>query len=112
MIAGVARAIEYRNGDGKLSYQPAGGVSLSGSKTLFKKDKLVFQGTYGKGISRYLVSFGGGGWDAVPEDGNLKLVPIYGGYAGYQYFFGKKKYDTRETNHFSSTLVYGYVQVR
>jgi len=111
-IGAVARAIEYRNAKNKITYKPAGGVNISGSQEFFGKDLLVFQATYGQGISRYLVSFGGGGWDAVPDlKGNLELVPIYGGYVGYQFFYGKKKWDTRENNHFSSTFVYGYVQL-
>ena len=111
-LAAVARAIEYRNATNKLVYQPAGGVNISGSQEFFGKDVLVYQATYGQGISRYLVSFGGGGWDAIPDTkGNLDLVPIYGGYIGYQLFYGKKKWETREENHFSSTFVYGYVQL-
>lgn len=111
-LSAVARAIEYQNAQNKITYQPAGGINISGSQHFFGKDLLVYQATYGQGISRYLVSFGGGGWDAVPDlNGNLELVPIHGGYIGYQYFYGKKKWDTRETNHFSSTFVYGYVQL-
>jgi hypothetical protein len=111
-IAGVGRFIEYKNGAQKTVYKLGGGFSLSGSQLVFGRDKLIFQAAYGHGISRYLVSFGGGGWDAVPDgQGNLGLVPIYGGYVGYQYYWGKKNYDTRAHNHFSSTFVYGYVQL-
>tara|TARA_R110002050_G_scaffold286088_1_gene436075 strand:- start:19710 stop:20894 length:1185 start_codon:yes stop_codon:yes gene_type:complete len=110
-IAGVARAIEYKNA-GNSQYVFGGGFSASGSQILFGRDKFIYQAAYGYGISRYLVSFGGGGWDAVPNThGDLKLVPIYGGYIGYQYYWGKKNYDKRENNHFSSTVVYGYVQL-
>lgn len=110
-IAAVGRAIEYKNA-GEKKYVYGGGFSASGSQKVFGRDKIVYQAAYGQGISRYLVSFGGGGWDAVPNNkGDLKLVPIYGGYIGYQYFWGKKNYDKRSHNHFSSTLVYGYVQL-
>ena len=109
-IAGVARAIEYVNGNNSTVYKLAGGFSASGGQRLFGRDKLTYQVAYGKGISRYLVSFGGGGWDAVPDgEGNLGLVPIYGGYVGYELFWGKKNYNNRDRNHFSSTFVYGYV---
>lgn len=109
-IAGVGRAIEYRNATNNTVFKLGGGFSGSGSQTLFERDKLIYQVAYGYGISRYLVSFGGGGWDAVPDgNGNLNLVPIYGGYVGYQYVWGKKRYHTRNHNHFSSTFVYGYV---
>lgn len=111
-IAGVLRFIEYKNAVNKTVYKPGGGFSLSGSQKVFKRDKLIFQTAFGYGISRYLVSFGGGGWDAVPDgQGNLGLVPIYGGYVGYQHFWGAKSYESRKENHFSSTFVYGYVQL-
>ncbi len=111
-IAGVGRAIEYRNASQNTVYKIGGGFSGSGSQILFGRDKIIYQMAYGMGISRYLVSFGGGGWDAVPDGkGNLDLVPIYGGYVGYQLFWGKKKYASRDYNHFSSTFVYGYVNL-
>lgn len=111
-LAGVARAIEYKNATNKETIAFGGGFSASGSQTVFGRDKIIYQAAYGKGISRYLVSFGGGGWDAVPDTkGNLELVPIYGGYVGYQLFWGKKNYGNRSSNHFSSTFVYGYVQL-
>jgi len=110
-IAGVARAIEYKNA-GNKKYLFGGGFSASGSQKIFGRDVIVFQAAYGQGIARYLVSFGGGGWDAIPNTkGDLELVPIYGGYVGYQLFWGKKNYDNRTNHHFSSTFVYGYVQL-
>jgi len=111
-LGGVVRAIEYKNSKNGITYKPGGGINISGSQHIFGKDVLVYQATYGKGISRYLVSFGGGGWDAVPDSkGDLELVTIYGGYIGYQFFYGKKNWDNREKNHFSSTFVYGYAQL-
>ncbi len=111
-IAGVGRLIEYKNAKNETTHLLGGGLSASGSQKLFGRDILVYQGAYGVGISRYLVSFGGGGWDAVPNTkGDLALVPSYGGYIGYQLFWGKKKYALRENNHFSSTFVYGYVKL-
>ena len=111
-IAGVVRAIEYKNAENQNVYNVGGGFSASGMQKLFNRDILVYQAAYGHGISRYLVSFGGGGWDAVPDTkGNLDLVPIYGGYVGYQLFWGKKNYANRDHNHWSSTFVYGYVNL-
>ena len=111
-LAAVARAIEYKNGQNKKEVDIGGGFSASGSHTFFGRDLFVYQAAYGRGISRYLVSFGGGGWDAVPDTkGNLELVPVYGGYVGYQFFWGKKNYAKRDHDHFSSTFVYGYVHL-
>ncbi len=112
-IAGVARAIEYKNSLNNSNYTFGGGFSASGSQEVFGRDKLIYQAAIGTGIARYLVSFGGGGWDAVPNsNGELETVPIYGGYLGYQLYWGKKNYSNREHNHFSSTFVYGYVSLR
>lgn len=111
-IAGVVRAIEYKNAANKNIYNLGGGFSASGMQKIFKRDVLVYQAAYAYGISRYLVSFGGGGWDAVPDTKrNLDLVPIYGGYVSYQLFWGKKNYANRDLNHQSSTFVYGYVNL-
>ena len=108
----MARAIEYKNAANKNIYKLGGGFSASGMQKIFKKDVLVYQAAYGHGISRYLVSFSGGGWDAVPDTkGNLDLVPIYGGYIGYQLFWGKKNYANRDHNYWSSTFVDGYVNL-
>lgn len=58
----------------------------------------------GKGISRYLVSLGGSGWDAAPDsNGNLVALPVWGGYFSYQHYWGKSD--------FSSTTVLGYATV-
>lgn len=113
-IAGVARAIEYRNlATERSEYIFGYGFNLSGSQIMFERDKLIYQAAVGEGISRYLVSFGGGGWDALPNfEGELVPVPIYGGYIGYQHYWDGRDYSNPEESDWSSTFVYGYVELR
>ncbi len=112
-IATVGRVIEYKNVLHNRNYLIGGGTSISGSLQVNKDDKFIYQVAGGKGIARYLVSFGGGGWDAIPNhQGDLDLVPIAGGYLGYQHYWGKKSLESLEENHFSSTFVYGYVYLK
>lgn len=99
----VYRSLKYTNSSGDIKFTPGWGINLSGSLQVAKKDKLVYQGLVGSGVSRYLVSFGGSGWDAIPDlNGNLIANPVWGGYIGYQHYWAKKV---------SSTVVYGYAEI-
>jgi DcaP outer membrane protein len=102
-LGAVFRFIEYRDLNNKAKFTPGWGFNISGSQIAYKHDKLVYQVLVGTGISRYLVSFGGSGWDAIPDlQGNLSANPVWGGYIGYQHFWGE---------HTSSTFVYGYAEI-
>lgn len=111
-LAAVARTLEFKTDQNAIKHVLAGGFSLSGYQRLFKEDKIIYQAAYGHGISRYLVSFGGGGWDAVPDPDNNTIipVPIYGGYVGFQHFWNKKNIPLKR-NVLSSTFVYGVVDL-
>jgi hypothetical protein len=110
-LAGVARTLEYKTKNDAIGHVFAGGFSLSGYFRMFKYDKIIYQAAYGHGIARYLVSFGGGGWDAVPDStGTITPVPIYGGYVGYQHFWNKQGIENQK-NILSSTFVYGVVDL-
>lgn len=99
----VYRSLKYKDATNKIKYEPGYGISLSGSHNFTKNNKLVAQGLVGKGVSRYLVSFGGSGWDAIPDlNGNLEALPVWGGYIGFQHFWNI---------HLSSTFVYGYAEI-
>lgn len=111
-IAGVARAIEYKTPNFDSKYLFGGGLNASGSQILFNRDRFIWQVAGGVGIARYLVSFGGGGWDAIPDtQGNLEGIPVYGGYVAYEYHWGKDERPNKETSYFSSTFLYGYVRL-
>lgn len=112
-IGAVLRAIDYKNTTtGENKYIPGYGLNLSGTFKMGDRDKVVYQVAGGEGIARYLVSFGGGGWDAFPDfKGSLEAVPIYGGYVGFQHYWDKKPFDDPEESHWSSTFVYGHARV-
>ena len=103
-IALVYRFIEYKNAADKKSYISGYGFSLSSTQIVGERDKIIGQVIGGTGISRYLVSLGGSGWDAAPDsNGNLVALPVWGGYFSYQHYWGRSD--------FSSTTVLGYATV-
>ncbi|MBI9062896.1 MAG: hypothetical protein JEZ14_13005 [Marinilabiliaceae bacterium] len=90
-LALVYRRLNYKSNSKTLSSN-AGGVALSGHLNLAQNDKFLFQAAAGTGIASYLVSFGGGGYDAIPAgDGSLQNLPIYGGYAAYEHWWQASK---------------------
>ena len=100
-FSGVARVLKYKVAgvkDNSLGY----GMNFSGTFSINKKDLFVYQGLAGKGIERYLVGLGGYGLDAIYYKNNLEVLPVYGGYMGYQHYWGSK---------LNSSLLYGYQKV-
>ena len=66
------------------------GFSFSG---ILRKDRNSFQYqlTAGQGISAYITSVGGFGYDGFPtSSGDFKATPAYGGWASYEYYFTDK----------------------
>lgn len=101
-LAFVLRQLNYLKHNKTLS-NSAYGLSLSGHLKIRQKDKLIIQATGGNGIASYLVSFMGGGYDAVTtSQGHLSNIPVFGGYVGYEITFSKS---------LKSTLVYGYTHM-
>lgn len=112
-VGGVARIIEYKNAQDVTNTVFGGGINLSGSVKPNGVDLFLWQAAAGSGIARYLVSFGGGGWDAIPNlQGGIDTVNTYGGFLSYQYYWGNKaKFSDGNQSKLSSTLVYGYVHL-
>lgn len=105
----VSRFPEYRRADSIKTRGYGFGFNFSGSWKNRDHDKLIWQLTAGKGIARYLVSFGGGGWDGLPNaEGKLEEIPVYGGYLSYQYYWGRKLSRDGKAR-MSTTLLYGSV---
>jgi len=104
-VAVVYRKLYYKSNDKTLS-SDAGGVAISGHLNIGQnKNKLIMQSAFGSGISSYLVSFGGGGYDAIPDgEGTLENLPIYGGYAAYEHWWLAHK--------LKSTFVYGITHLK
>ena len=102
-IAAVYRFIEFK-AQNTFDHIPGYGINISTSQAIGKRDKAIAQLVVGKGISRYLVSLGGAGWDAAPDkSGNIIALPVWGGYISYQHHWG--------SSDFNSTLLAGYAVV-
>ncbi|WP_274475863.1 hypothetical protein [Mangrovimonas aestuarii] len=99
-LAGILRYIRYKLNDeidGFVGY----GFSLSGKYT---KNKGIFQYQLvgGKGITAYMTSVAGLGYDGYPTTrGDFNATPAYGGWATYEYFITKKLH---------TNVVFGYTQ--
>ncbi|KRG70221.1 porin [Pseudoxanthomonas dokdonensis] len=97
-LAGLYRRLGYIDGDDK-HHDQAGGLSLTGSRSLGDRDLLLFGGHWGQGMARYVSDIGGSNRDAVIDSqGRLHALTSYGGYFGYTHYWSA---DWR------SNLVYG-----
>jgi DcaP outer membrane protein len=82
------------------------GFNLAGSERLFGKDTLVYEGTYGQGIERYINDTSGLGIDAAiisAQNTKLTAVPVVATYGGFQHFWVPR---------LRSNAVYGFLQVQ
>lgn len=83
------RNINYEYDGAKSSFLGYG-LSFSG-RLLKRKNSFQFQGTAGKGITSYITSIAGFGYDGFPTVNNeLDATPSYGGWMAYEHFWTKK----------------------
>ncbi|GAL87717.1 hypothetical protein CPS_4728 [Sporocytophaga myxococcoides] len=77
------------------------GFNFSCYWEIFKRNAIVFEATYGKGIGKYFDDLGVQTLDAVvAPNGNYKLLPAYGGFLFYDWWWSDK---------FSSAIGYSYL---
>jgi len=103
-LSTVYRAINYlENGNIEDVKRLFGyGASLSGMIGGFGRSNFQFQTAAGKGISAYIVSFGGSNYDAYPhQDYNFETTPSFGGWVAYEYYI---------TPVIHANIVYGYTK--
>ncbi len=101
-LAGIYRRFYYIK-DGQTLTNNAGGVLVSGHVNTRTKDKLIVQATVGSGIASYLVSFMGGGYDAVTTaEDELSNIPVFGGFAAYELWL---------QHNLKTVLVYGHTHM-
>ena len=103
-LSTVYRAINYLENGNKDDVKKifGYGASLSGMIGGFGRNNFQFQTAAGRGISAYIVSFGGSNYDAYPHKNNtFDTTPSFGGWAAYEYFI-------TPTVHVN--LVYGYTK--
>ena len=78
------------------------GFNLGAALTVGEMDNVLFQGTYGKGISRYVNDLGGTGYD-LGLDSHMRStpLPVCGGLLGYEHYWTEK---------LRSSITYGYLK--
>lgn len=96
----IYRNINYEYNDVKSSFF---GYGLSFSGRLVKeRNSFQFQGTAGKGITSYITSIAGFGYDGFPTvQGELDATPSFGGWMAYEHFWTKKLH---------TNFVFGYTR--
>ncbi len=105
-LSALFRDVAVSLADGRTDSVFGWGFNLAGSQRLFGKDTIVYQGTYGDGIERYINDTSGLGIDAAVnsvEDPHLKALPVVTTYGGLQHFWFSR---------LRSSAVYGFVQVQ
>jgi len=87
-LGGLVRQIRFDDGMGKKDDVIGWGTTVSGNISTFGQDAIQFQGSYGKGIGRYLEGLIDTGSDAATNSsGNLKALPAGAIFASYQHWW-------------------------
>ena len=105
-FASLVRSIGGFLSDGRRDSVLGWGMGASGTFRIFGRDHLVAQGTYGRGVARYLQDASGQALDAAlvsAAEPRLRAIPAVGTHVGYQH---------RWSEHLRSNLVYGYAHVQ
>jgi len=89
-LSSILRSIRYSLDD-KIDNFLGYGFSLSGIYKTKKRNNFQFQIVGGKGITAYMTSVAGLGYDGYPNSNDkFDATPIIGGWASYEYFITKK----------------------
>jgi len=100
-FSSILRNIRYKI-EGETDNFIGYGFTLSGIYKTERKNNLQFQIIGGKGISTYLTSVSGLGFDGFPTVNNdFDSTPSYGGWISYEYYFTPK---------FHSNIVFGFTR--
>jgi len=107
-LGGVLRTMSYGDTVDREQYHIFGyGGAFSGAFKIGKRNKFMFQGVIGNGISKYVQDISGVGLDAVTEPSKtipsaMKTVFTGGFYIAYQQFWSQR---------LNSTFTYGLTHV-
>ena len=78
------------------------GLAFSGIYATERKNNLQFQLVAGKGITAYMTSISGLGYDGYPNNNDEFVpTPAYGGWLSYEYFF---------TERLHANMVFGFTE--
>lgn len=104
-LSGIFRLIAYTDLDRQRGYEPGGGGVLSLRFNTRYQGKLLMQGIWGFGISRYINGLQGSGLDGVLlPDGTFELFEVVGWYLSYQWNWNR-------SGSLNSSVVLGSTQI-
>jgi hypothetical protein len=92
-LAAIARELRYHQ-DGDATSKFGRGLVLAVVTQIGKQDRAFLQGLAGKGIGSYTIGLGSQEADAVPFEGELHPVPVYGGYVAYEHWWNSQFFST------------------
>lgn len=92
-LAAILRELRYRQDDDVLS-EFGRGLVLAAVLKRGARDHIYLQGLGGKGIGSYVIALGVTDADAIPFEGSLHPVPVYGGYGAYEHWWTDKWFST------------------
>jgi hypothetical protein len=85
-LSGIFRVLSYTDSLGRKHYEVGGGGVLSARFNTHRGGKILAQGIWGLGISRYINGLANAGLDGVVfSDGEFRLFEVVGWYAAYQW---------------------------
>lgn len=97
-LSSILRSIRYEYDEKKDNFYGYG-LSFSGIH-VHNRNNFQFQFVGGKGITAYMTTLGGNGYDGYPTNQNkLDATPSIGGWTSYEYFLNDKLH---------TNLVFGY----
>jgi hypothetical protein len=105
-VAAVFRDVAAFLPDGRTGSVFGWGVNATGTLRIFGRDNVIAEGTYGRGIARYIQDTSGLGLDAAVisiANPHLKATPEVGTEVAYQHYWTKS---------LRSNVVYGFAQVQ
>ena len=102
-LGAVMLSVDGYASTGEAFHVFGGGMSLSGSKRVFGGDYLLFQGSYGKGMGRYMQDVTGLAPDVGLDQGGRVVANASAGYyLAYQHYWNRA---------LRSTATYGFAWV-
>jgi hypothetical protein len=105
-VSALLRSVAAFLPDGRHDSVFGWGFNLAGSERVFGKNTIVYEGTYGNGIERYINDTSGLGIDAAitsVQNPMLRPLPVVATYGGFQHIWFPR---------LRSSVVYGFVQVQ
>ncbi len=109
-LAGIYRRIEVDSDGGGTSAKNGWGLSFGAHLNTVGKDRVIFSGSYGEGLGRYLLGITPDSGATVDDSGDgLRLRTNYGGMIGYQRYWTDNLRSSFVVGHARSDTIAGQV---